>query len=806
MRNSAKQIKTMYVVHHSHTDIGYTDLQERVIYAQVDYIKEALRLMRKPENKAFRWNCETYFCVEEFLKQADKAERDEFFAHIKAGTIGISAAYLNFNDLLDSEICKERLSETVACFKEYGIDIKTAMIADINGISMGQRDAMLENGVEFLFTNIHTHHGMYPTYQNQNAYRWKSMTGKTAGKELIVWNGEHYNLGNALGIKPNRTANFMSQSYFGGQKPTSPLEILRDNLESYLALCEENNYEYDFIITSVSGVFSDNAPPETEILHMIEDFNKTYSDIVELKMVSLQELYAAIGDKLSDAPVCTGDLNDWWANGVGSTPYAVKHYKEAAHRYHLCERMDKGCMEKSENKLLARTAQDNLMLYAEHTWGHSSTITCPFDTMVLNLDMRKNSYASKAHESVSLMLNKIAEDKGDTLRYYSTNGKIKVINTNSLSCKLPVEYYIESPVLDNAKITDQNGNIIPCQISAHPRGRMISFTDEFAPNEEKIYTYEELPALPQPLNSRKCYVGAERIRDIVNDYDEVTYRLPYEFENAHFKLTYRPYEGITGFFDKKTGKNMLPSEGVPFFTPMHEITEIREKCNSFAASCEQERRIIGRNIRGKHAVVSAGKLIEVVCRDQGEVFTTLELIYEMPGTVHCSVILKLFSDVPRIDFKLRLGKTISMDIESIFLPLTLSRGQQSLYLKKGTEAFRPGIDQIPGTCMEYYMSDDGLSYSAPDGSVLIASRDVPLFYMGEMRHHPVQLCDLAPQNNQRPIYSWVMNNTWETNFKMDLSGFCEFMYTLWRSDEAEPEKAMEELHELTFDPYVLIIE
>ena len=33
----AKSIKHLYIVHHSHTDIGYTDLQERVIYRPVSY-------------------------------------------------------------------------------------------------------------------------------------------------------------------------------------------------------------------------------------------------------------------------------------------------------------------------------------------------------------------------------------------------------------------------------------------------------------------------------------------------------------------------------------------------------------------------------------------------------------------------------------------------------------------------------------------------------------------------------------------------------------------------------------------------
>lgn len=797
----AHSIKTMYVVHHSHTDIGYTDLQEHVIDGQANYIRSALEIMQDPDNKAFRWNCETYFCVEEFLKTASEAEKDQFFDLVREGRLGLSATYLNFTDLVDSEIYDERIAEMVSIFKEQDIETKTAMCADINGISMGQRDAYLHNGIEFLFTNVHCHHGMYPLYQNQNAFRWEN----AAGEKLLVWNGEHYNLGNALGIKPNRAANFMTTNYFGKQQDFSaPLQIMHENIDGYLSMCEQNGYTYDFVVSGVSGVFSDNAPPETEILHMIEAFNENHSDTVRLQMVSLQELYAAVGEKLQNSPVLHGDLNDWWANGVGSTPYVVKHYKDARHRYHLCKRMDKNSHDNYPE--LTRCAQDNMLLYAEHTWGHSSTITRPYDTMVLNLDIRKNSYASKAHECTSRILNRIAEKKGDILRYYSSNGKIRVCGTNSESCRQPVEFYIESPILQRAKITASDGTVLPCQISAHPRGRRISFVDFFDAYEEKEYTYEELPPADTAVNSRHAFVGSERIRDIVNSYDPVTYLLPYEFENDWFRLTYAPKQGVTSFVNKKTGKNMLPANEIPFFTPIYERTAVRGEMSESLCPNEQERRIIGRNIRGKHAELFTGVLGEIVCHEQGEVFTTLELRYSLEGTIHCSVFLKLFAEIPKIDFRLELGKTISTDIESVFLPMTLDLAQKTLYLKKGAEAFRPGVDQIPGTCMEYYMSDDGLAYTYDSGSVLVATKDTPLLYMGELRHHPILLCDKQPANNTRPIYSWLMNNTWETNFKMDLSGFCEYMYSLWLSDEKDPERAMCALRELQFDPYVLIVE
>ena len=103
-------IKTVYVVHHSHTDIGYTDLQERVIDTQANYIHTVLSLMEKPENAAFRWNCETLFCVEEFFKSASQEEQEAFLRLAGEGKIGLSANYLNFTDLLDCSVYQERLA------------------------------------------------------------------------------------------------------------------------------------------------------------------------------------------------------------------------------------------------------------------------------------------------------------------------------------------------------------------------------------------------------------------------------------------------------------------------------------------------------------------------------------------------------------------------------------------------------------------------------------------------------------------------------------------------------------------------
>lgn len=782
-----KQIREVYIIHHSHTDVGYTDLQEQIIYNQVNNIRNVISIIKNgyennTQEKDFKWNCETYYCVEQFFKAAVEQEKNDFFELVKKGNIGISATYLNFNDLVDAGMLGRRTARMKDVFQAEGISVTTAMNADINGISMGARDVLIRNGIEFLFTNIHTHHGMYPLYKNQTPYYWEN----GSGGRILVWSGEHYNLGNALGIVFNKNVNFMTESYFGSSTDTDALDALHAKLGESIAEYEESGYPYDFYITSVSGVFSDNAPANPDIIATVNAYNQRFGGEVTLRMVTLQELYKLIREKTADAPVYQGSINDWWGNGVGSTPYAAKHYKEGLRLAHICERLEKKTGQCNET--LRETGEENALLYAEHTWGHSATITNPYDTMVTNLDIRKTSYASKTHEANAMRKSEQCHLMGDILRYYNTNGQVKVVSMSRQKGVFPVEFYVETISLPGVKVTDaKNGRKIPVQLSAHPRGMLISFLAEFEPLEERTFIYKEQAAPPQNLYTRTAWVGAERVRDIVNGYDKESYRLPYCLENDWFCIRYQIGQGVVSFQNKKDGTELLKDGLEKFFTPIYERTEIR-------SGIYEERRLLGRNIRGLHAVQYQGALQDIKILDHGVVFDRVELIFGLEGTYHSSVIIKMYRQLPKLEFAYRIAKTLSEDIESVYLPLGMNLPDSTLYIHNGGVAMRPGVDQLPGSNMEYYMADYGLLYQRGTQGILVNTFDTPLIYMGQMCHHPILLCDNSEQNNRRPVYSWIMNNTWETNFKMDLSGFGEFRYGLELHDGV-PEENLQRLQE-----------
>lgn len=63
--------------------------------------------------------------------------------------------------------------------------------------------------------------------------------------------------------------------------------------------------------------------------------------------------------------------------------------------------------------------------------------------------------------------------------------------------------------------------------------------------------------------------------------------------------------------------------------------------------------------------------------------------------------------------------------------------------------------------------------------------------MGTLEAHPIKLMGEGEKNNDL-LYSWVMNNFWETNFRATLGGFYQFRYTLALSDSTDPKAIFKE--------------
>ena len=91
--------RDIYLLSYSHNDIGYTDLQPDVERKQWNNLEEAMRLIRDtrsyPADARYKWNMETIWALESYLKQASPEQRDEVFADIRSGSIGLSALYAN---------------------------------------------------------------------------------------------------------------------------------------------------------------------------------------------------------------------------------------------------------------------------------------------------------------------------------------------------------------------------------------------------------------------------------------------------------------------------------------------------------------------------------------------------------------------------------------------------------------------------------------------------------------------------------------------------------------------------------------
>src|SRR6266496_3785133 len=90
---------TVYILPHSHTDIGYTEIQTAIETKQVqnllDGIAAAKRTADYPEGSRFVWNVEVLWAADLYLRRLNGPQRAEFLEAVKKGQVALNGMYLN---------------------------------------------------------------------------------------------------------------------------------------------------------------------------------------------------------------------------------------------------------------------------------------------------------------------------------------------------------------------------------------------------------------------------------------------------------------------------------------------------------------------------------------------------------------------------------------------------------------------------------------------------------------------------------------------------------------------------------------
>jgi hypothetical protein len=496
----------IYLLHHSHNDIGYTDLQTNILKLQIRNIREAMRLIRQtrnyPDEARFRWNVEIMWAVEEFLKICTPAEREEFIMDVREGSMGLQALYTNAL----TGICRPeelmRITEYATNLsKKIDFPVTSAMVSDIPGFSWNIVPSLAQAGVRYFSSgpNNSDRIGHSTEAWGDKPFWWVSPSGE---EKILFWMaGKGY-----------------SMFHYTSHISTNP--EFSQKLFNYLDELKKQDYPYDMVQIRYT-VYSDNGPTDSTLSGFVKAWNEKYAS-PRLIISTSEDMFRKFEDKWGNQlPSASGDFTPYWEDGALSSAAELGLVRRSSERLTQTEILA-AILEKKFSREHFFEAWKNVHLFDEHTWGAYNSISEPENSGVKQQWEIKQGFALQADKLSGLLLDSI-------LAGSSSDEIVEVINTLSWSRTDVVRLKVPSP--GSFRVTDTEGRPVLSQ--------MLS-TGEIA------FLASDIP----PLGSRKY-----RLIALAGPVETTADNHLQELSNEFFSLQISPENGsIISLYDKEQNR------------------------------------------------------------------------------------------------------------------------------------------------------------------------------------------------------------------------------------------------------------
>jgi len=731
---SRSKVDSLYLIHHSHTDIGYThdqpivwDLHRRFLDAALDLCERDLEHDR---DDAFRWTVETTGVLNHWLRTASSRQVDRLVRLARAGRVEITAMLCNLTPLYDTDQLIESFRPIRRIRSELDLPVRYAMNSDVNGENWPLVDVLADLGITGFSMSINTHFGG-PLNPHPQAFHWQGPSGRS----ILAWNGFSYGLARGMGI--GRDAEHFAGEWW-------------PRLDAWLA---EIGYPLPSLMLQIYHPFGDNGSADSDLPEFVRRWNAAGRE-PRLRIALPGEWWETVRAHADRLPTWRGDWTDYWNFGCASTAREVAINRESRARLFLADAAWAGVSGLGGEADPARqpapdlrdAAHHALNFFDEHTWGADCSIRRPDDEDTLTQWQHKVNYAYTAR-SLSRLLAR--DGLAELARRITRAADDRLLIFNPLPWERTVAGVVSDP-----EPTSQRGRADDPTASRH-------YLDRALPRQPFVLAPTQVPGLGYAV-----VAGSALTPEVVesDDADAV--------ETSRHRLRFdRQRGGILEWWDTQLGRNLVDATAsLPFFGFVHERVvggehpwprrRIFERSGmdfpphrGWQPEWPAERRIADRVV--EHRVERSVRGVRVIQRLDG------------PGVRNLTLETFLPAYADHVEFSASWDMTTETDPEATYLSFPFAVPDPVARFDLGGQAIIPENDQLPGACRDYFTVQRWLDFSNADFGLTVACPTTPMVQLGDFSFGKKQA---EFRLDRALLLGWPTNNYWETNFAASQPG------------------------------------
>ncbi|HEX9343349.1 MAG TPA: glycoside hydrolase family 38 C-terminal domain-containing protein, partial [Actinomycetota bacterium] len=700
----------------------------------------------------------------------------------------------------------------------------SAMHTDVPGATVGLIDALAAVGIRYL-SAAHNWAGRSVPYlvggqALTRPFWWRA----PSGNRLLVWHtdtphGIAYMEGNlaglaagydlALDLIPAYLSALASRPWpYGGR--AFGWSGLPEGAEVTM-----RPYPHDIVHLRVQGSDADNAGPSVIPASIVREWNQTWA-FPRLRMATNHDFLAAAEERLGDAlDEFEGDWTDWWADGLGSGARPLGYARRAQRNLQTAETLhalaDVRPPAEEGDRVVGTTATttvdatyDKLALFDEHSWGSANPWTDGEEGVDSGAIQwaRKASFAHDgADDALDLLHAGIRRFGATFARSDGALASVVVFNPSSASgprtdlAEVWVPASVVDPAVPLALLDGRDGTPVPLlagppeTVPFRPRGRRLRFVAKDLPP----LGYARLDLVTGPAEAASgteraavsaglaaAGPGSAGAAAIAASNGVVA------IENEFYRVGYDLTEGfIASVFDKVAGRELVNQEAVGGLNQY-----VRDRY----ATAPHFNHLSGHVIATDLTLLGGrftGHGATVVRAERTPVGERLEVELHGDGTDWIRTVVELPRGVRRVDLTNRIAKIGGAAKESVFFafPFALRSPPAAWELAGGIGG--SDLPRVPGSAHYLQYLRHWVAFEEPGLSLAWATLEAPLVQFGNIHlpYAPFPPSLDLPHPEPATIWSWAMNNIWDTNFPSEQRGETTFRYAL-TSVEAIPAREL----------------